>query len=111
MAQPRALVTGAASGIGQGAARRLLEEGCSVVAVDINEAGLEAVVAAGAEPLVADLADLDDRDRVIAAGQGCDYLVNAAGIIRTKELADFTVTDWREIFTVTSSLNRRYRVS
>ena len=100
MSQGRAIVTGAASGIGEGAARRLLEEGCSVIAVDINEAGLESIVSEGAEPLVADLADLDDRDRVIAAGQGCDYMVNAAGIIRAKELSDFTVTDWRDIFTV-----------
>ena len=70
------------------------------MAVDINESGLEAIVAEGAEPLVADLADLDARDRVIAAGQGCDYLVNAAGIIRLKDLSEFTVTDWRELFTV-----------
>ena len=98
--RPRAMVTGAASGIGQAAARRLIEEGCSVVAVDINEAGLEPVVAAGAEPLVADLADLAERARVIEAGQGIDYLVNAAGIIRLKPLPDFTVDDWREIFTI-----------
>jgi len=70
------------------------------MAVDINESGLEAIVAEGAEPLVADLADLDARDRVIPAGQGCDYLVNAAGIIRLKDLSEFTVTDWRELFTV-----------
>ena len=68
--RPRAIVTGAASGIGEAAARRLLDEGCSVVAVDINESGLERIAAAGAEPLVADLADLEDRERVIAAGQG-----------------------------------------
>ncbi len=100
MSQRRGLVTGAASGIGRAAAKRLLDEGCSVVAVDINEDGLGPVVADGAEPLVADLADLEARDRVIAAGRGCDYLVNAAGIIRLKDLTDFTVTDWREIFTV-----------
>ena len=100
MTEGRALVTGAASGIGKAAAQRLLDEGCSVTAVDINEAGLEELVANGAEPLVADLADLDERERVIAAGRGCNYLVNAAGIIRLKDLAEFTVTDWRDIFTV-----------
>ena len=99
-ASPRAMVTGAASGIGQGAALRLLEEGCSVVAVDIDEAGLERAAAEGAETLAADLADLEDRRRVIAAGKGVDYLVNAAGIIRLKPLAGFTVDDWRDIFTV-----------
>ena len=98
--RPQAMVTGAASGIGQAAARRLLDEGCSVVAVDINESGLEQISAEGARPLVADLADLDDRERVITAGEGIDYLVNAAGIIRLKPLADFTVDDWRDIFTI-----------
>jgi len=98
--RPRAMVTGAASGIGQAAAGRLLDEGCSVIAVDINGAGLETVESLGAEPLVADLADLGDRARVVEAGQGIDYLVNAAGIIRLKPLSDFTVDDWRDIFTV-----------
>lgn len=98
--RPRAMVTGAASGIGQAAARRLLDEGCSVTAVDINEAGLEGIVSEGADPLVADLADLGDRARVVEVGQGVDYLVNAAGIIRLKPLSDFTVEDWRDIFTI-----------
>lgn len=98
--RPRGMVTGAASGIGQAAARRLLDEGCSVVAVDINEAGLERVASEGAEPLVADLSDLDHRARIVEAGQGIDYLVNAAGIIRLKPLPDFTVDDWRDIFTI-----------
>ena len=93
-------MTGAASGIGRAAARRLLDEDCSVTAVDINKAGLAPVVSAGAEPLVADLADLADRGRVVAAGAGVDYLVNAAGIIRLKPLSDFTVEDWREVFTI-----------
>lgn len=98
--RPTAMVTGAASGIGEAAARRLLDEGCSVIAVDMNVSGLEQVTAAGAKPLVADLADLEDRARVIEAGQGTDYLVNAAGIIRLKALSEFTVDDWREIFTI-----------
>ena len=98
--RPRAMVTGAASGIGQAAARRLIDEGCSVMAVDINEAGLEPIVSEGATPLVADLADLGDRARVVEAGKGVDYLVNAAGIIRLKPLSDFTVDDWRDIFTI-----------
>ena len=48
----RAVVTGAASGIGQAVARRLLREGVAVIAADINEAGLAPVVEAGATPFV-----------------------------------------------------------
>ena len=87
----RAVVTGAASGIGQAVARRLLREGAAVIAVDLNEAGLAPVVAAGATPFVGDLADDADRDRLVAAGDGVDYLVNAAGIIRLKPILEFTV--------------------
>ena len=60
-----AVVTGAASGIGEAIARRLLAAGARVVAVDINERGLAPLVDAGATALVADLADPDGRARVV----------------------------------------------
>jgi NAD(P)-dependent dehydrogenase (short-subunit alcohol dehydrogenase family) len=96
----RAIVTGAASGIGQAVARRLLREGASVVAADVNEAGLAPVVEAGATPFVGDLADDAVRDRLVEAGQGVDLLVNAAGIIRLKPILEFTVRDLREIYAI-----------
>jgi len=96
----RAVVTGAASGIGQAVAMRLLREGAEVVAADINEAGLAPVVAAGATPFVVDLADDADRERLIASGSGVDYLVNAAGIIRLKPILEFTVADLRDIYAI-----------
>src|SRR6187397_3215348 len=96
----RAVVTGAASGIGQAVARRLLEEGVTVIAADINEAGLAPVVEAGASPFVGNLAVDADRDRLIEAGAGVDYLVNAAGIIRLKPILEFTVADLRDIYAI-----------
>lgn len=96
----RAVVTGAASGIGRAAAERLLREGVEVIAVDRDGAGLEPVVAAGATALVADLADLGDRARVVEAGEGVDYLVNSAATIQIKPILECTVEDWRAIFTV-----------
>jgi NAD(P)-dependent dehydrogenase (short-subunit alcohol dehydrogenase family) len=96
----RAVVTGAASGIGQAVAMRLLREGASVIAADRNEAGLEPVVAAGATSFVGDLASDADRERLIDAGRGVDYLVNAAGIIRLKPILDFTVADLRDIYAI-----------
>ncbi len=96
----RAIVTGAASGIGQAVAQRLLREGAAVIAADINEAGLGPVVDAGAVPFVGNLAVDADRDRLIALGHGVDYLVNAAGIIRLKPILEFTVADLRDIYAV-----------
>lgn len=96
----RAVVTGAASGIGQAVAHRLLREGVAVVAADINEAGLAPVVEAGATPFVGNLAADADRDRLVALGAGVDYLVNAAGIIRLKPILEVTVADLRDIYAV-----------
>ena len=96
----RAVVTGAASGIGQAVARRLLREGATVIAADMNEAGLEPVVGAGATAFVGDLSRDADRERLIEAGAGVDYLVNAAGIIRLKPILEFTVADIREIYAI-----------
>jgi NAD(P)-dependent dehydrogenase (short-subunit alcohol dehydrogenase family) len=98
--QRRAVVTGAASGIGLAAARRLRREGASVLAVDINTAGLAEAAAAGCETMAIDLALPAERDRLAEAAAGIDYLVNAAGIIRLKSIFDFTVEDWRQVFAV-----------
>lgn len=96
----RAVVTGAASGIGQAVARRLLREGAAVIAADRDETGLGPIVEAGATPFVGDLSRDDDRDRLVAAGTGVEYLVNAAGIIRLKPILDFTVQDIRDIYAI-----------
>lgn len=96
----RAVVTGAASGIGRAVFRRLVREGVDVLAVDIDAGRLGTVVPEGCATLVADLGDPADRARVAAAAEGVDYLVNAAGIIRIKPIFDVTVEDWRDILTV-----------
>ena len=95
-----AVVTGAASGIGQAVARRLLREGVEVIAADRDEPGLAPIVAQGATPFVGDLARDADRDRLVQVGQGARYLVNAAGIIRLKPILEFTVADLRDIYAV-----------
>lgn len=55
-----ALVTGGASGLGLATAKRLINEGCQVVIVDINEAGCAEAVAklgSNARSVVADVSD------------------------------------------------------
>src|SRR5262249_3054714 len=96
----RAVVTGAASGIGEGIARRLARDGLGVVGVDRDEAGLARVAADGVTPLVADLARPEERARVVEAADGGDYLVNAAGIIRLVPIFETTLEDWRDIYAV-----------
>ena len=100
VASKRAIVTGAASGIGQAVAQRLLAEGATVIAADLNEDGLGPVVDAGATPFIGDLSRAADRDRLVEAGTGVHYLVNAAGIIRLKPILEFTVDDLRDIYAI-----------
>src|SRR5947207_9283564 len=66
----RALVTGAASGIGAAICVRLRAEDVQVVATDIHPAG---------ELLIADLTDADDVERLAAKAGTPDFLVNVAG--------------------------------
>lgn len=96
----RAVVTGAARGIGQAVARRLAGEGVEVLAVDRDAAGLEAAAAEGFRTHVADLADQHARQNLAEAAEGFDYLVNAAGVIRVKPIWQVTVEDWRTVQSV-----------
>jgi 3-oxoacyl-[acyl-carrier protein] reductase len=66
----KALVTGAASGIGSSICERLRKEGVEVMATDIHPAsGI----------VVADLTDADDVERLSGSVSAIDFLVNAAG--------------------------------
>jgi NAD(P)-dependent dehydrogenase (short-subunit alcohol dehydrogenase family) len=97
----RAIVTGAASGIGRATALLLLERGASVVAADRDERGLAVAAGAGAEPVVCDVTDPADRARLAeAAGATCSHLVNAAGIIRLSALDAVAEDDWDRVMGV-----------
>lgn len=78
----KAVVTGAAGGMGRAIVRRLLEDGLLVVGIDIDAAGL-AALAETAGPDFSSLAiDLTDPAAVaaaFAATGGIDALVNNAG--------------------------------
>lgn len=96
----RAVVTGAASGIGFAVVQRLLEEGATVLAVDINAAGMAPLADAGAETIAASVADEADRDRVSEAAGEIDFLVNSAGTLFVKSIWEVTLDEWRKLYAV-----------
>jgi len=96
----RAVITGAASGIGRATARRFLAEGHDVLAVDLDGAGMQVLAGEGATTMTADLADPDQRASVSAVATGCTALVNSAGAIMAKDLLAVTVQDWRRLFAI-----------
>jgi NAD(P)-dependent dehydrogenase (short-subunit alcohol dehydrogenase family) len=96
----RAVVTGAASGIGNAVARRLAGDGVDVLAVDLATDRLGEIARAGCTTMTADVGDQKDRLRIAEAAKGVDYLVNAAGIITIKPILEVTVEDWRRIFQI-----------
>jgi NAD(P)-dependent dehydrogenase (short-subunit alcohol dehydrogenase family) len=93
-------VTGAASGIGFAVVERLLGEGASVLAVDVNEAGMAPLSASGAELLVASVADAAGRDAIADAAGSIDYLVNSAGVLFVRSIWEVGVDEWRNLYAV-----------
>ncbi|MCS6556024.1 SDR family NAD(P)-dependent oxidoreductase [Curtobacterium flaccumfaciens] len=106
----RALISGGGSGIGQATVLRLLEEGGTVVAADISEAGLaDTRMKAGdaANRLHAIHVNIGDEGSVrngvtesIALLGGLDVLVNAAGILRSSHTDATSLTDFEQVIRV-----------
>jgi 3-oxoacyl-[acyl-carrier protein] reductase len=85
-----AAVTGAAGGIGRACARALADEGCRVVLSDVEERGLEELVAERPDAFTAVVADLSTADGPLAIVEEAvrshgrlDVLVMAAGVFGT----------------------------
>ncbi|WP_425419553.1 SDR family oxidoreductase [Oricola indica] len=86
LAGKSAIVTGAASGFGEGMARRFAEEGANVLVADLNGEGAERVaseIGAAALPLAVDVARREDVDRMAETALErfgrIDVMVNNAG--------------------------------
>lgn len=102
-----AIVTGGASGIGEGIARRLSADGANVVVADLNRDGAEAVAASLGDNAFAVALDMTDEaavDALIASTTdrfgGLDIMVNNAGIIQIGPVADTSYADWKRIMDV-----------
>lgn len=113
-ADRRVLITGAGSGIGQATVLRILDEGGTVVAADVSEAGLADTLAKAdsrGDRLSTVRMDVGDEESVRAgvaeavemvggATAGLDTLVNAAGILRSSHFADTTLADFEKVVRV-----------
>jgi 3-hydroxyacyl-CoA dehydrogenase/3-hydroxy-2-methylbutyryl-CoA dehydrogenase len=82
-----AVVTGGASGLGLGAARRLIDQGASVVLIDVDEAGGAGATSDLGSKARFIVCDVSDPESVRVAVEGArdafgriDVLINSAGI-------------------------------
>lgn len=103
----RILVTGAAGGLGRAVARCLAGFGARVAAADVTLEALDQSASQlqvdGPPPvlLAADLADVEAARslplRAAAALGGLDGLVNCAGVMQTKPLAELEPHEWQRV--------------
>ncbi|MFD6618779.1 2,3-dihydro-2,3-dihydroxybenzoate dehydrogenase [Streptomyces albidoflavus] len=105
-----ALVTGAAGGIGAATVRALAARGVLVAALDLNHQELleqaEKLAADGlaTRPFAVDVSEAREVEAVtsrVEADLGpIEYLVNAAGVLRTGSASDYDDADWQTTFAV-----------
>lgn len=100
-----ALVTGSTAGIGLAIAKRLAEEGVDVVIAGRNREKLDAAAAeVGAlgkvRAVLADPANAEGADVLIAAAPDVDILVNNLGIYEAKPFTEISDADWHRFFEI-----------
>ncbi|MFG3256869.1 SDR family NAD(P)-dependent oxidoreductase [Streptomyces sp. NPDC048172] len=101
----RAIVTGAASGIGRATAGVLSELGASVVLADLDvERGEEAAKETGGTFVRCDVSRREECEDVVRTAVeqygGVDVLFNNAGIIRRSTVLEITDEDWDLVMAV-----------
>lgn len=101
----RALITGAARGIGLEFARAYRREGAQVVLADINEAAVQAAAAGiGAHAVVMDVTRQESIDAGVAAAVqamgGLDILVNNAALFDAAPIVEITRESYDRLFAV-----------
>jgi len=101
----RAIVTGAAQGLGRAIAQQFVAEGARVLMADIDGPGVAAAAKAiGAEAMQTDVALKTEIDALAAHAiqtfGGIDIVVNNAGITHAADFFDLTEADWDRVMNV-----------
>ena len=103
----RAIVTGAASGIGRAVAQRLAAEGAMVTLCDVNEAGLKETaegIGGKARAVTLNVGDSAACAKVVAdavaAHGGLDVLCNIAGVLDYGPTAELSDERWLRVLQV-----------
>lgn len=99
----RAIITGAAQGIGKAIAERFAAEGAELLLADIDGARVAALAAElGQQAFTADVSRKAEVEALIARAAklwgGLDVLVNNAGITHAANLDDLTEDDFDRVF-------------
>ncbi|PVZ09795.1 MULTISPECIES: 3-oxoacyl-ACP reductase [unclassified Pseudomonas] len=104
LAGRRALVTGAARGIGAAIAETLARDGAKLLLVDLPgaKADLDALAQRlGGQSLALDIASDDAPATLVSAlGEGLDILVHNAGITRDKTVANLSPDLWAPVIAI-----------
>lgn len=100
-----AVVTGAASGIGEAVARQFVREGASVVMTDINAENGERIAAEiGASFFRHDVTEPEQWDKLVEQVSEqlgrLDILVNNAGILISGDIEQASFSDWKKVMGV-----------
>ena len=101
----RAVVTGAAQGIGRAIAAAFVAEGAQVLLVDIDAEGVARTASdLGQQAWTADVSRKSEIERIFAQVTehwgGLDILVNNAGVTHAAELDDLTEDDFDRVFAI-----------
>jgi 2-keto-3-deoxy-L-fuconate dehydrogenase len=99
LADKVALITGAASGIGQGVAELFAAEGAKLALVDQAPVSRDGAVSAVGDVSLPDFAESATRQAIERHGR-LDILVTAAGVSGGRPVPDTDPADWDRVFAV-----------